>query len=70
MAGLPRHPFGVIRLGGAPLRGYSGAPIPYRGVAMRHVGPRDVTWVPASPRTQIAMRWSWISSPTENRGAS
>jgi hypothetical protein len=27
------------------MKGYAVAPIQYRGVAMRHVGPRDATWV-------------------------
>src|SRR6516165_1777869 len=28
------------------MRGYAVAPIQYRGVALRHLGPRDATWVP------------------------
>jgi hypothetical protein len=39
-------------------RGYAVAPIQYRGVAMRHVGPRDATWVPLPIST-----WTAPSSP-------
>jgi hypothetical protein len=35
---------------------YTVAPIQYRGVAMRHVGPRDATWVSLSI-------WTWTVSP-------
>src|SRR5262245_1180547 len=45
------------------MREYAVAPIQYRGVAMRHVGPRDATWVTlpistwtASPRRALAPR--------------
>src|SRR5262249_17536166 len=36
------------------MRGCTVAPIPYRGVAMRHVGPRDATWVPLPISTWTA----------------
>jgi hypothetical protein len=36
------------------MRVYAVAPIQYRGVAMRHVGPRDATWVPLSISTWTA----------------
>ena len=36
------------------MRGYAVAPIQYRGVAMRHVGPRDATWVPLPISTWTA----------------
>ena len=62
---IRRHPPGR-----SAMRMYAVAPIQYRGVAMRHVGPRDAIRVPLSPRMQIAMRWSWRSRPTWNRGAS
>jgi hypothetical protein len=35
-------------------RRYAVAPIQYRGVAMRHVGPRDAAWVPLSISTWTA----------------
>jgi hypothetical protein len=36
------------------MRGYTVAPIQYRGVAMRHVGPRDAAWVPLPISTWTA----------------
>jgi hypothetical protein len=36
------------------MRVYAVAPIQYRGVAMRHVGPRDAAWVPLSISTWTA----------------
>jgi hypothetical protein len=36
------------------MRGYAVAPIQYRGVAMRHVGPRDAAWVPLPISTWTA----------------
>ena len=35
-------------------REYAVAPIPYRGVAMRHVGPRDAAWIPLPISTRTA----------------
>ena len=46
---IRRHP-----LWRSAMRGYAVAPIQYRGVAMRHVGPRDATWVPLSISTWTA----------------
>ena len=40
------------------MREYAVAPIQYRGVAMRHVGPRDATWVPLPIST-----WTAPSAP-------
>jgi hypothetical protein len=34
-------------------RGYAVAPLPYRGVALRHVGPRDAAWAPLSISTWV-----------------
>jgi len=38
------------------VRVYAVAPIQHRGVAMRHVGPRDATWVPLPISTWTASR--------------
>src|SRR5262245_17147163 len=46
---LRRHPPGR-----SARRGYTVAPIPYRGDALRHVGPRDATWVPLPISTGTA----------------
>src|SRR3974390_1969758 len=46
---IRRHPPGR-----STMREYAVAPIQHRGVAMRHVGPRDATWVPLSISTWTA----------------
>src|SRR5215475_10511018 len=50
------------------IQGYAVAPIPYRGVAMRHVGPRDATWVPLPISTWTASSPPGLWAP--DRGAS
>ena len=40
------------------MKEYAVAPIQYRGVAMRHVGPRDAAWVPLPIST-----WTASSAP-------
>src|SRR5262245_40711554 len=45
------------------MKGYTVAPIPYRGVAMRHVGPRDATRVPLSISTWTASSPSCRCAP-------
>ena len=47
---------------------YAVAPIQYRGVAMRHVGPRDATWVPLSISTWTASSALGLCAP--DRGPS
>src|SRR5262245_35945563 len=52
------------------MRVYAVAPTQYRGVAMRHVGPRDATWVPLSISTWTASSplgpWAPDRGPCEN----
>src|SRR5262245_55997965 len=50
------------------IQGYTVAPIPHRGVAMRHVGPRDAAWVPLPISTWTAS--SPLGLRTPDRGAS
>ena len=47
------------------MRVYAVAPIQYRGVAMRHVGPRDATWVPLPISTWTASSPSCLCAWTE-----
>src|SRR5262245_1216696 len=49
-------------------RGYAVAPLQYRGVAMRHVGPRDAAWVPLPISTWTASSPLGLWAP--DRGAS
>jgi len=47
------------------MRGYAVAPIRYHGVAMRHVGPRDATWVPLPISTRTASSPSCLCGPDQ-----
>src|SRR5262249_58404729 len=50
------------------MRVYAVAPLPYRGVAMRHVGPRDATWVPLPISTWTASSPSCRCAPDRSLG--
>src|SRR5271166_2172576 len=50
------------------MRGYAVAPIQYRGVAMRHVGPRDATWVPLPISTWTASSPLGLCAPDRGAG--
>ena len=50
------------------MREYAVAPIQYRGVAMRHVGPRDATWVPLPISTWTASSPLGLCAPDRGPG--
>jgi hypothetical protein len=50
------------------MREYAVAPIQYRGVALRHVGPRDATWVPLSISTRTASSALCLCARDRSRG--
>jgi hypothetical protein len=50
------------------MREYAVAPIQYRGVAMRHVGPRDATWVPLPISTWTGSSPLGLCAPDRSRG--
>src|SRR5512135_2374084 len=60
---IRRHPQGR-----SAMRGYAVAPIQYRGVAMRHVGPRDAAWVPLPISTWTASSPLGLCAPDRGPG--
>jgi hypothetical protein len=50
------------------MRVYAVAPIQYRGVALRHVGPRNATWVPLPISTWTASFPLGRCAPDRARG--